>query len=219
MPRGHQKGQHCKWREFLDRSRSRGGDPPHALLHSFIPAIFLRTMRMPLSLGRWCRQSRWHPERRSAAGTALGRNWGALPWGGGVGCLAGWRCWCVKIGGGVGKSLAALFDAVGAAVDAAVGAEVGAGVGATVGLAQKARPPDHHKHMNRVAAARTTGCYHKSVPARQPLSTPHPHARAPGPLAGGAGCKLPSRSYNLRLQQDKCPLMFSRHGQAWKGVR
>jgi hypothetical protein len=25
------KSQHCKWREFLDRSRSRGGDPPHAL--------------------------------------------------------------------------------------------------------------------------------------------------------------------------------------------
>jgi hypothetical protein len=32
------------------------------LLHSFIPAIFLRTMRMLLSLGRWCRQSRWHPQ-------------------------------------------------------------------------------------------------------------------------------------------------------------
>jgi hypothetical protein len=31
------------------------------------------------------------PKRRSAAGTALGRNWGALPWGGG--CLAG-CCWC-----------------------------------------------------------------------------------------------------------------------------
>jgi hypothetical protein len=29
MPRGHQKGQHCRWREFLDRSRSWGGDPPH----------------------------------------------------------------------------------------------------------------------------------------------------------------------------------------------
>jgi hypothetical protein len=32
------------------------------LLHSFIPAIFLRTMRMLLSLGRWCRQSRWYPQ-------------------------------------------------------------------------------------------------------------------------------------------------------------
>jgi hypothetical protein len=31
------------------------------------------------------------PTRRSAAGTALGRDWGALPWGGG--CLAG-CCWC-----------------------------------------------------------------------------------------------------------------------------
>ena len=31
------------------------------------------------------------PKRRSAAGPALGRNWGALPWGGG--CLAG-CCWC-----------------------------------------------------------------------------------------------------------------------------
>jgi hypothetical protein len=31
------------------------------------------------------------PKRRSAAGTTLGRNWGALPWGGG--CLAG-CCWC-----------------------------------------------------------------------------------------------------------------------------
>jgi hypothetical protein len=60
--------------------------------------------------------------------------------------------WLVLVCGdwrGVGKSLAALFDAVGAAVDAAVGAEVGAGVGAAVGLAQKARPPDHHKHQNR----------------------------------------------------------------------
>jgi hypothetical protein len=32
MPRGNQKGQHCKWCESLDRSRSWGGDPPHALL-------------------------------------------------------------------------------------------------------------------------------------------------------------------------------------------
>jgi hypothetical protein len=32
VPRGHQKGQHCKWREPLDRSRSWGGDPPHALV-------------------------------------------------------------------------------------------------------------------------------------------------------------------------------------------
>jgi hypothetical protein len=31
MPRGPPKGPHCKWREFLDRSRSWGGDPPHAL--------------------------------------------------------------------------------------------------------------------------------------------------------------------------------------------
>jgi hypothetical protein len=44
------------------------------------------------------------PERRSAAGTALGRNWGALPWGGG--CLAGW-CWCVGVGGGLASRLGA----------------------------------------------------------------------------------------------------------------
>jgi hypothetical protein len=31
------------------------------LLHSFIPAMFLRTTRMLLSLRRWFRQSIWHP--------------------------------------------------------------------------------------------------------------------------------------------------------------
>jgi hypothetical protein len=31
MPRGHQKGQHCKWREFLDRSGWGAHDPVSAL--------------------------------------------------------------------------------------------------------------------------------------------------------------------------------------------
>jgi hypothetical protein len=31
MPRGHQKGQHCKWREFLDRSGWGASDVIHAL--------------------------------------------------------------------------------------------------------------------------------------------------------------------------------------------
>jgi hypothetical protein len=45
-------------------------------------------------------------------------------------------------------------------------------------------------NMNRVAAARTTGCYRKSVPGRTTKHTgcsrtPHPHTRAPGPAACG----------------------------------
>ena len=35
------------------------------LPHSFIPAIFLRTMRVLLSSGRWCRQSRWRIAREA----------------------------------------------------------------------------------------------------------------------------------------------------------
>jgi hypothetical protein len=54
--------------------------------------------------------------------------------------------------------------------------------------------------MNRVAAARTTGCYRKSVPVNHQAHRlePHPHTRAPEPLAGGTGFLLLA-VYNLRL--------------------
>ena len=45
----------------------------------------------------------------AGAGTALRRNWGALPWGGG--CLAGW-CWCGGVGGGLESRWGVSWDSV-----------------------------------------------------------------------------------------------------------
>jgi hypothetical protein len=44
MPRGYQKGQHCKWRESLDRSRSWGGRGPTARTTNSIGGRRLRAL-------------------------------------------------------------------------------------------------------------------------------------------------------------------------------